>query len=203
MALSYQACHCTARLCLAFYNPFTPPPPTFISICLLLLRHSLSCPQHRHARVVIVFVCSTILPGLQFFKNVVLVASPQDRYVPFHSARIEMCKTALKDRTTGQKWSHFLLSNTSVGWVRVCVKGLVGEEGERKWHLRNITCGDESIDLIASKSFARLNRNRLILVHFDWLSTKYDKSKVKGRLSCSKRDRQPFSQMRHRHVMVQ
>uniref|UniRef100_H3D937 Family with sequence similarity 135 member B n=1 Tax=Tetraodon nigroviridis TaxID=99883 RepID=H3D937_TETNG len=39
-------------------------------------------------------------PGLQFFKNVVLVASPQDRYVPFHSARIEMCKTALKDRTT-------------------------------------------------------------------------------------------------------
>ncbi|XDV33895.1 hypothetical protein PO909_004141, partial [Leuciscus waleckii] len=40
-------------------------------------------------------------PGLQFFKNVVLVASPQDRYVPFHSARIEMCRTALKDRTTG------------------------------------------------------------------------------------------------------
>lgn len=43
------------------------------------------------------FLC----PGLQFFKNVVLVASPQDRYVPFHSARIEMCRTALKDRTTG------------------------------------------------------------------------------------------------------
>ncbi|XP_037659238.1 protein FAM135B [Choloepus didactylus] len=39
--------------------------------------------------------------GLQYFKNVVLVASPQDRYVPFHSARIEMCKTALKDRHTG------------------------------------------------------------------------------------------------------
>ncbi|XP_051827092.1 protein FAM135B isoform X1 [Antechinus flavipes] len=39
--------------------------------------------------------------GLQYFKNVVLVASPQDRYVPFHSARIEMCKMALKDRHTG------------------------------------------------------------------------------------------------------
>lgn len=39
--------------------------------------------------------------GLQYFKNVVLVASPQDRYVPFHSARIEMCKNALKDRHTG------------------------------------------------------------------------------------------------------
>lgn len=32
------------------------------------------------------------IAGLQYFKNVVLVASPQDRYVPFHSARIEMCK---------------------------------------------------------------------------------------------------------------
>ena len=43
-----------------------------------------------------------LVAGLQYFKNVVLVASPQDRYVPFHSARIEMCKTALKDRHTGK-----------------------------------------------------------------------------------------------------
>lgn len=39
--------------------------------------------------------------GLQFFKNVLLVGSLQDRYVPYHSARIEMCKTALKDKQTG------------------------------------------------------------------------------------------------------
>uniref|UniRef100_A0A671UNY9 Family with sequence similarity 135 member B n=1 Tax=Sparus aurata TaxID=8175 RepID=A0A671UNY9_SPAAU len=47
-------------------------------------------------------------PGLQFFKNIVLVASPQDRYVPFHSARIEMCKTALKDRTTGPVYTEMI-----------------------------------------------------------------------------------------------
>ncbi|XP_041665467.1 protein FAM135B [Cheilinus undulatus] len=47
-------------------------------------------------------------PGLQFFKNVVLVASPQDRYVPFHSARIEMCKTAIKDRTTGPVYTEMI-----------------------------------------------------------------------------------------------
>uniref|UniRef100_A0A673AM10 Family with sequence similarity 135 member B n=1 Tax=Sphaeramia orbicularis TaxID=375764 RepID=A0A673AM10_9TELE len=47
-------------------------------------------------------------PGLQYFKNVVLVASPQDRYVPFHSARIEMCKTALKDRTTGPVYTEMI-----------------------------------------------------------------------------------------------
>ncbi|XP_037119376.1 protein FAM135B isoform X2 [Syngnathus acus] len=47
-------------------------------------------------------------PGLQYFKNVVLVASPQDRYVPFHSARIEMCKTALKDKTTGPVYTEMI-----------------------------------------------------------------------------------------------
>ncbi|XP_077023876.1 protein FAM135B isoform X2 [Tamandua tetradactyla] len=46
--------------------------------------------------------------GLQYFKNVVLVASPQDRYVPFHSARIEMCKTALKDRHTGPVYAEMV-----------------------------------------------------------------------------------------------
>ncbi|KAE8599719.1 hypothetical protein XENTR_v10017302 [Xenopus tropicalis] len=47
-------------------------------------------------------------PGLQYFKNVVLVASPQDRYVPFHSARIEMCKNATKDKHTGPVYTEML-----------------------------------------------------------------------------------------------
>ncbi|XP_051467737.1 protein FAM135B [Apus apus] len=46
--------------------------------------------------------------GLQYFKNVVLVASPQDRYVPFHSARIEMCKNAVKDRHTGPVYAEMI-----------------------------------------------------------------------------------------------
>ncbi|XP_008106542.2 protein FAM135B [Anolis carolinensis] len=46
--------------------------------------------------------------GLQYFKNVVLVASLQDRYVPFHSARIEMCKPALKDRHTGPVYAEMI-----------------------------------------------------------------------------------------------
>ncbi|XP_073446483.1 protein FAM135B [Dendrobates tinctorius] len=47
-------------------------------------------------------------PGLQYFKNVVLVASPQDRYVPFHSARIEMCKNAIKDKHTGPIYTEMI-----------------------------------------------------------------------------------------------
>ncbi|XP_075067783.1 protein FAM135B [Mixophyes fleayi] len=47
-------------------------------------------------------------PGLQYFKNIVLVASPQDRYVPFHSARIEMCKNAIKDKHTGPIYTEMI-----------------------------------------------------------------------------------------------
>ncbi|TKS85450.1 Protein FAM135A [Collichthys lucidus] len=46
--------------------------------------------------------------GLQYFKNVVLVGSLQDRYVPYHSARIEMCKTALKDKQTGPVYAEMI-----------------------------------------------------------------------------------------------
>lgn len=77
--------------------------PIRSSLVVLSLSTSLSFSRsHTHALQSHLLVCFVLL-GLQFFKNVVLVASPQDRYVPFHSARIEMCKTALKDRTTGQK----------------------------------------------------------------------------------------------------
>ncbi|XP_023386980.1 protein FAM135A isoform X5 [Pteropus vampyrus] len=49
-----------------------------------------------------------LFTGLHYFKNVVLVGSLQDRYVPYHSARIEMCKTALKDKQSGQIYSEMI-----------------------------------------------------------------------------------------------
>ncbi|XP_004914563.1 protein FAM135A isoform X5 [Xenopus tropicalis] len=47
-------------------------------------------------------------PGLEYFRNVVLVSSLQDRYVPYHSARIEMCKTALKDKQSGPVYAEMI-----------------------------------------------------------------------------------------------
>ena len=42
--------------------------------------------------------------NLHMFRHVLLAGSTQDRYVPWHSARIEMCKTAIKDHSvTGSK----------------------------------------------------------------------------------------------------
>ncbi|XP_060562214.1 protein FAM135B-like [Ruditapes philippinarum] len=38
-------------------------------------------------------------PGLEFFCHVLLVGSSQDRYVPYHSSRIEMCKAAQREST--------------------------------------------------------------------------------------------------------
>lgn len=41
------------------------------------------------------------LPGLEWFKNIALVCSFQDQYVPFDSARIQICKQALNDQNPG------------------------------------------------------------------------------------------------------
>ena len=54
------------------------------------------------------------LPVLQYFKHVLLVGSSQDRYVPYHSSRIEMCKAAQRDS------SVFGQSHQSV-WLSVCL----------------------------------------------------------------------------------
>lgn len=36
---------------------------------------------------------------LHYFKNVLLCGSSQDRYVPAHSARMELCKAAVRDNS--------------------------------------------------------------------------------------------------------
>lgn len=37
--------------------------------------------------------------GLQYFKNILLVSSVQDHYVPYHSARIEACRAASRENS--------------------------------------------------------------------------------------------------------
>uniref|UniRef100_A0A3B1J9L2 Family with sequence similarity 135 member A n=1 Tax=Astyanax mexicanus TaxID=7994 RepID=A0A3B1J9L2_ASTMX len=67
----------------------------------------LTCRDHSDPRQTFLYKLSK-KAGLQFFRNVVLVGSLQDRYVPYHSARIEMCKTALKDKQTGPVYSEMI-----------------------------------------------------------------------------------------------
>lgn len=37
--------------------------------------------------------------NLHLFKSVLLAGSSQDKYVPIHSARVELCKSAVKDNS--------------------------------------------------------------------------------------------------------
>ena len=61
--------------------------------------------------------------GLSYFKNVMLVSSSQDQYVPYHSARIQMCKAASKDSSDlGKCTKHFLHNSDFVAlllWLSV------------------------------------------------------------------------------------
>ena len=41
-------------------------------------------------------------PCFELFRHVLLVSSPQDHYVPRHSARVEFCAEALGDQTLGE-----------------------------------------------------------------------------------------------------
>ncbi|XP_015680807.1 protein FAM135A [Protobothrops mucrosquamatus] len=67
----------------------------------------LTCRDHSDPRQTFLYKLSR-KAGLQYFKNVILVGSLQDRYVPYHSARIEMCKTALKDKQTGPIYAEMI-----------------------------------------------------------------------------------------------
>uniref|UniRef100_A0A803TXF3 Family with sequence similarity 135 member A n=1 Tax=Anolis carolinensis TaxID=28377 RepID=A0A803TXF3_ANOCA len=67
----------------------------------------LTCRDHSDPRQTFLYKLSR-KAGLRYFKNIVLVGSLQDRYVPYHSARIEMCKTALKDKQTGPIYAEMI-----------------------------------------------------------------------------------------------
>ncbi|XP_075718119.1 protein FAM135A isoform X2 [Rhinoderma darwinii] len=67
----------------------------------------LTCRDHSDPRQTFLYKLSK-KPGLEYFRNVVLVSSLQDRYVPYHSARIEMCKTALKDKQSGPVYAEMI-----------------------------------------------------------------------------------------------
>jgi hypothetical protein len=54
------------------------------------------------------------LPGLDSFEHLLFVSSNQDGYVPFDSARIQICQEALSDQIRGAQYiqmSHNLLRN--------------------------------------------------------------------------------------------
>jgi len=73
------------------------------SACL----RQLSCKEKNNVRDTFIYKLSK-KKGLEFFKNVLLVACQDDRYVPYQSARIEMCRAAFKDKTLGSVYQEMV-----------------------------------------------------------------------------------------------
>lgn len=44
----------------------------------------------------------------EYFKHVLLLSSPQDKYVPYHSARIELCPAAMRDAKRGALYASMV-----------------------------------------------------------------------------------------------
>ena len=55
--------------------------------------------------------------GFAYFKHVLLLASQQDKYAPFHSARVELHEMAFRDRKRG----FFVFLFFFVGFFVVCL----------------------------------------------------------------------------------
>ncbi|KAK3912948.1 Protein FAM135B [Frankliniella fusca] len=85
----------------------------------------LSCRDAPDLRQTFMYKLSQV-SNLHLFKNVLLCGSSQDRYVPLHSARIELCKAAVKDtsvqgtayREMVQNILHPIINNPDVTFVR-------------------------------------------------------------------------------------
>ena len=64
-------------------------------------------------------------PSLGAFRNVLLVSSSQDRYVPYHSTRIQLCEEAVHDARYGAIFvsmvHHLLAPNLLRSCPRVCL----------------------------------------------------------------------------------
>ncbi|ESO07989.1 hypothetical protein HELRODRAFT_75112 [Helobdella robusta] len=74
----------------------------------------LSLKDHHDPRQTFLYKLSQ-KPVLRQFRNVLLVGSQQDRYVPFHSSRIEICKAALRDTSgIGRPWLEVIYNAGSV-----------------------------------------------------------------------------------------
>ena len=56
------------------------------------------------------------------FRHVLLAGSTQDRYVPWHSARIELCKASIKDNSVTGKSNNFKAKETGIILLIVYLK---------------------------------------------------------------------------------
>eukprot|EP00897_Mesotaenium_endlicherianum_P004677 jgi/Mesen1/4237/ME000022S03524 len=81
--------------------------------------HQLTFSDHPDVRQCYLFQLSQA-KTFDYFKHAVLLSSPQDRYVPYHSARIEVCPSAVRDKSRGTAYAEM---------VHGCLGSFFGPDG--------------------------------------------------------------------------
>ncbi|KAI7727990.1 hypothetical protein M8C21_006057 [Ambrosia artemisiifolia] len=94
---------------------------------------------------------------LESFKNIILLSSPQDGYVPYHSARIEMCQSSSGDYSRRGKIFHEMLNN--------CLEQMNAPSSEQRTFMR--------CDVNFDTSLQGRNLNTIIgrAAHIEFLET--------------------------------
>ncbi|MFS7989048.1 putative protein alpha/Beta hydrolase [Helianthus anomalus] len=94
---------------------------------------------------------------LESFKNIILLSSPQDGYVPYHSARIEMCQSSSVDYSRKGKIFHEMLNN--------CLEQMQAPSSEQRTFMR--------CDVNFDASLQGRNLNTIIgrAAHIEFLET--------------------------------
>lgn len=69
-------------------------------------------------------ICFLLFSGMEYFKHVLLVSSMQDKYVPYHSTRVEICRSATKDNSQAGKFINMNYSQTTHTLLVVYIKWL-------------------------------------------------------------------------------
>ncbi|XP_031091434.1 protein FAM135B-like isoform X1 [Ipomoea triloba] len=100
---------------------------------------------------------------LENFRNIILLSSPQDGYVPYHSARIEMCQASLMDKTRKGILFMDMLNNcleqmyTSSSELRVIMRCDVNFDMSLQGRNLDTVIGRAAhIEFLDSDTFARL-----------------------------------------------
>ncbi|XP_076886998.1 uncharacterized protein LOC143537009 [Bidens hawaiensis] len=94
---------------------------------------------------------------LESFKNIILLSSPQDGYVPYHSARIEMCQSSSGDYSKRGKIFQEMLNN--------CLEQIRAPSSEQRMFMR--------CDVNFDTSLQGRNLNTIIgrAAHIEFLET--------------------------------
>lgn len=98
--------------------------------------------------------------NIHMFKNVLLAGSTQDRYVPWHSARIELCKYSAKDNSVTGK-------TQGIWWYLITIKIITKDWNWSSIIILNYFLGAAYREMLHNIMSPIVNRPGVTLARYD------------------------------------